>query len=450
MNIYVEEMEIIQSSLFEPARDYGSWMSSDQLRGPFYYTTTYKNNIGVPVTVVERDGFRHVVPNNPGTNQADLFVVLRTYHIRHTMHVNMVAWGESLPQNCTPHQRKLYTRYLEIKNSQVGHRAYNDVVVSIDYMVADKNSAKTFTRYVSDLDIVVSTLDLYKTSAHPSQHSRYPGDDGTNTLKPYISEDATLVKVELIDNNQLFDKRFVYLMGECLEIRPTKDATRQNGVYITSSRLDKNSDNIKPTRITKFCTVQEAEEKYGVCTNQEAARAGGDIKLLAKLNFEELEREVSVMKQNFAKEKLMLESDNMTKQKEAATRAESLEVMRHSLRIAEHDLKVADAKLKEAEHSRQITISELEDSRKAADIAFVKRESELEMEKLMIKDKYEREKHIRTELSEEAKLLRAEVSDKTKYKGDKIKFLHVVFMAMTAASVVVFKFVKFLLTLKTT
>ena len=415
MNNYVEEMQIVHSTPFVPRLEQERRRRNFLHRGPFSEAIEYKNSLNIPLTIVERNGFRHSVPSLRISNEQEAFVVRHIYNFVNGYADDVDAWGRNLPVDATLHQKKLYAEYTRLRNERT---ANSDIQVTLDYEIITPKQGNVFTLYNSDEDIVITTRSIREAPAHPSQANRFPGDDGTNSVKPYVTDTATTVRVEIVDNNYNSARKFIFITGECLDVLPVRDSTRPDGVYITSTRIDIGNPENRPSRVTKQLTMAEAEEQYGLCSDRESARFGGDIKLSTKRQVETLERENILLKQTLTNEKHELDRQRLAMEKENTSATREFELLKNELR--------------QSEHARQLVIAEMENDRKKAELKLARLETETEMEKLLIKDKYERAKFIRTEISEESKLYRSEISDKSKYQGDLIKFLSTAIISMVA------------------
>jgi hypothetical protein len=136
--------------------------------------------------------------------------------------------------------------------------------------------------------------------------------------------------IDFVDNDQTLESRFFIFLGDLIELKPEKDPTRENGIWV------KKLDRADPSSVIAFRLNSSALEEIGIFASREGARkfATGDIKLAEKIENEriinELKHDVEMAKIEWERAKYdweknrreeIAEQENITrKQQEEALR----------------------------------------------------------------------------------------------------------------------------------
>lgn len=175
--------------------------------------------------------------------------------------------------------------------------------------------------------------------------------------------------VEIIDNHGRYGDRYLTICNQVYKIAAREDKNRPDGLYIVSSKPT--NGKISPDEVsTKFYRFEDIEKELGIYSTYEQALSFGDVALSRKRELAELEHAITLERQNFQREKLHYE--------------------------AEIDEK--NRRLKDLEYERNLSNRAMEDLRN-------NQATLLEMERLRLKEHYDRRSSERKDASEFIKFL---------------------------------------------
>lgn len=392
----------VSSTLITPLNNYGR---NKEGRGPIEINTLYFNNLPYNVTVVDRHGFRHVVPKVI-TNLNNSFIIRVLYTI-----------SESIFKDCKhlfANLRGTLSNTLEIISNGILSNntslSYSRVIIGIDYtLTAEELNSAGGNIYIPDADKVVSCLSLEQSPAHPAAEGSVSESHFLDTIGKDRVGFSMGVGIEMV--NRSFGQKSMYtnFMKEIKTIPISKDTTRKEGFYITS--LDKNLHATnEQILITSFYSLNEAEN-IGIYKSVEEAKSGGDIKLL---------KEEEIIKIKHETELLRLELNTLKLQQDSNF---DLISKKHK---EELDRLLKEEKIKEQEHEskiRKIKEDNLEATRnyeswvRGYNTSALERENlhkekiaNLEKEREEIKDLYTKKDFKRKNFSETLKIISATIT----------------------------------------
>lgn len=314
--------------------------------GPIQQILSYVNYLPIPITVVDRAGFRHIVPSVHNSLE-EQFIIRLEIRVRHDC-VGELRKLLSCTNTVANHELNLLKTIFLEKQEQ---RYHNGFVVNLDYKVdLDTLKINGGNLYVKSRDIVVSTLDLKSAPSHPFAEDTICDNVilGSDNLDHDLGSPS--FKIEIIDNNDDIGSRFVFALGEIHQIKPKTDLKRHSGVYVTT--IEPNIINDLGYSLTqKRFTSQEAEEQLGVFKTRDLAKSAGDLKEVRKEEIIRLEHSNSLLKHEVATQKQKFDSE--------------MQMLQHQKNMDELQHQVLINKLErekdQIEHVRELERSERKD-----------------------------------------------------------------------------------------
>lgn len=338
---------------------------------PSAYTqrTMYVNNLSQEVKVRLRSGMVMSFPATPGRlRQAGRDGGPHEFVVKRELVITREGWQHAanfLGGVTEKHSTELQTLrdvFLQHYNSAGGMQ--NEIRCQFEYFFTEeeiKSVGGVF--YHHELDALYNFGDKVEIPEHP--HCQVAQKAGMMEQAMNTQEKLGFVfSVEIIDSLSKYGDRYLNICNQIYKISAKKDNNKPDGIYIVSS---------KPT-VGRMATEElciecyqfdEAEKQLGLYKTFEQARTQGDPALTRKLELEAMEHETQVLKREAQMEKL---------------RADQL--------AAERDQKVKDLEYERNTHAREI-----EDLRTRQDYL-------IEMEKLRMKDFYERRSSDRKDTTE--------------------------------------------------
>lgn len=314
--------------------------------GPIQQILTYINYLPIPITVVDRSGFRHIVPSTHNSTE-ELFIVRQEIRVRHDC-VGQLRKLLSCTNTSTNHDLNLIKTIFLDKQEQ---RYYNGFVVYLDYKLdLDTLKINGGNLYVKSRDIIVSTLDIQNAPSHPFAEDTI--DENVFLGGDNLDQDlgSPSFKIEIIDNNDEIGKRYISLLGEIHQINPKSDLKRHSGVYVTG--IEPNIINgLGYSLLQKKYTIQEAEEQLGIHKTRDLARSSGDLKEARREELVRLEHTNAVLKQEVSAQKQKFDAEMQSIQHQR-----TLDELQHQVLVNK-----LEREKDQIEHVREIERSERKD-----------------------------------------------------------------------------------------
>lgn len=409
----------------------GGSHKEEQHIGPVTYKYEFLNYFGRPVTVVDRNGFRHTLPAKVDHRYKQCFI------IRLRVEYSRAAWSDmdslliglptdkySVLNGCKEHWERLRL------TTPFGHYGREptktitlDFIVEAD-MLFDKKSV-----YVRQADIVVSLLDLLQAPPHPAHPdavrvARLPNQTSTSL--------ETSVQYELIEDTTSLAPRYVFVSGRVFTILPKKDSRRAQGLYVTY--VDKDVDDPENPRTSQEkYPLEDIESLLGIFRTAEEAEAAGDLKTTRR-------SELAAMEHNTAVLRKQLDETKVEQEKVQRLHEETLRNNEHSRKV---ELFTLQAKIHDLERSTKIAqeLAEQEKFRAVQETARIKEESERRLAEMnersmMQKAFLEERSNARKDVYEDRTYTRKDYyDDRSKERSDSsemVKFLPAIVLGIGA------------------
>ena len=346
---------------------------------PYSVTTDFLNGLADPVTVVRRDGLPVRIPSML-IDAPNCFIIRVTYAFTPSVIIDI----DRLSNATCPTSIALRDRIQSRKYDQNGFRTKR---FSIYYTIS-KEQIQTSggSLYFNNLDIVISTMQGDRVPRHPLSmdgiRDELVGREETiNTVGSFG------YAIQIIDNAEQIDKRYINVNNEVFVITPTKDPLRLDGAYIArTSPIGSNGVTPEPT--AKHYKPEEIDESLRLYRTAEEARMLGDISAEYQREHDLRKRELDNAKTTFATEKLVAEKELETQKRIFETK-----------RLEEEDQR----RIRESEYKRQESHQTERLSRLKEEIAAL--EHRRSMEAINRKDHYEERSYVRKDSSEMIKWL---------------------------------------------
>lgn len=282
----------------------------------------YYNFSETPLYHIQKNGFVSQIAPTAGT-----------YRIKDTLVVRKIITFSSTKEMIEAHNLKAVIEHrlkgfsdneaniiYKILADSISKGELNAKRVSIDR----KYNVSSIDRdgiYIREVDAVISTDEK---QMHPSD----PASSQTRAeLELFTDISAAGMSVELIDNSNSYNSKYVYSAGEVLEIKPKKDIRREEGLYIQSFQPGPNGVN-KLTKKDHY-TVEAALDKGVVHSTREGAETDGNPgSKITGINKQQ-EQEIMKLKQETVKIKAEAEAAKASRDMEASKAAHELDMIKH-------------------------------------------------------------------------------------------------------------------------
>lgn len=264
-------------------------------------TQFYINNTNRRIRVINRSNYVHTVV--PSGGFSDNFIVRQIYKFNGS--TTIVSAINSL--NDIIDRSKVKLTELEILRDALTEAYRNShgsplctYDVTIDKTISGKRIRSTQSVYITEADLLIQDETFPGGIVHPFSEQGIH-EQG---ISDFVSGKKTSgVLLELIDNENKINTRYIYVAKKVMSIPTHKDSQRASGVYCT--RID--HDHFDTEFVTEYFTYEEAEVELGIFRTEEDAISGGDPELLARIAEDTIRKELAEMKARTEREKL--ESD---------------------------------------------------------------------------------------------------------------------------------------------
>lgn len=316
--------------------------NADNGSGPVSFNISFINHLGYPITVVNRQGFRHVVPVADTTSREAVFRVRMQISVTVAGFQHLKVFMSSLPQG----KYKIMHDIKEVWNTQSKIRHHGGVPFMsfvIDYVIEPKVFFDTKSVYHRDSDYVFSRDDIMGAPAHPYHPDAAVLDRSAFDPESNSASNAC-IQFELIeDPDHPMSPRYVCISNRAFKITPKRDVRRAPGLYVTS--LSKDPENHARTRaVQEVYGFEEMEKELGIFLTAEEALSAGDLKSVRQERLAELEHQTVLVRRELENQKAV--TDQMRIEREEETRRIEHE-RRHETLAAETALnkQIAENKL---------------------------------------------------------------------------------------------------------
>lgn len=214
---------------------------------------------------------------------------------------------------------------VEAFNSCNGDLKY--YAVAIDKEVPIKKIKLHSAIYVHEADVVVCDPRALTKCLHPYS------EEGMihNQYRDFIvQKKVSGVFVELIDNENKINTRYMYVAKKLVEVPARVDKSKKSGVYFTTADYD-HMDNVHID--PEYYSISEAEETLGLHRTAEEAITGGDPSSLSKIAEDKARLELLELKRKTDLERV----ENERKTLEAQEKARILEAQLNEAKLHRAD-----------------------------------------------------------------------------------------------------------------
>jgi hypothetical protein len=334
---------------------------------------SYINSTNQAITVVQRSGLRVSIPPKPSMRSSG-FIVRTEWSISPEVKENVRAVLNGVDDGSSAELKLLKQALLK---SDTDHGFYAPAKLILDHPISvEQLKQNGRSVYHHEADVVLSLLSVDTAPLHPYSEA---GRNAKMMVDAPVKVGGASFGycVEIVDNTGRFGDRFVNVADQVYRVRPIRDITRRDGIYIGSSETD--TGIFVPGEYKVRCIPLDSpdHEANGIFSSHEGAKHLGDLSGARKRELADIEH---------ATAQLRRENDQLKQ-------AHAIEIGR-----LEHDLKVAEALQKEAEFQRNRRQAELEEERKRI-------EHILTLDRIRTKDRYDEKSMDRKDRSEALKML---------------------------------------------
>ena len=166
------------------------------------------------------------------------------------------------------------------------------VSVAVDHSIDINILVQYPCIYFTDTDVLIQLGEYRPDIPHPYSLEGLALDQ----YHPLITErKCSGVFVELIDNENTIQSRYLYVANHLMEIPVRTDPSRPSGVYYSEASCTATDEiHVSPT----YCTFDEAESALGLYSTKEAALTGGNPELAFKHSTSASERDLIQARQD--------------------------------------------------------------------------------------------------------------------------------------------------------
>jgi hypothetical protein len=257
----------------------------------FKLTQFYINNTNENVTVVLRNNLPIYCPKHRHTlTGATTFTVRNVYQFN--SYAVVVDTINQITNVINAHGETEDLKLIKdvLVNAYDNDRNCNYARVCIDRKIDILDIKSNGSLYVPEVDVLLQYNHLDVSVPHPFSKN---GHAIAEYHKLAEEKKVTGIFIELVDNENNIDKRYMYVANQILEVPVTKDKSKESGVYFTKAINNKFNDiHIKP----EFYTFDEAVDYLGLYKSKEEAATGGNPQLVSKVKLAELEEKLQHLK----------------------------------------------------------------------------------------------------------------------------------------------------------
>lgn len=345
----------------------------------FETTTSYKNGLPYPVTIVLRSGIALSVPPITGNwRDTNNFTIHVRYRFAKNVKIDIHRILDDVDEN-SDDERKALKLALRDAKTTLGS-THNECVVTYEVFKHDleTNGGSIF---LDQLDICI-TADNGKNTAivlHPDSI-----EGKREQIRAVVGEGFNF-KLEINDPHNLYGERFINILGLVYRIKVTRDTTRPSGVYKTSTATIDD-----PTTLSEYFTFDDVSTKIQLFHSAAEANALGNISEQRKKELEDLQYsyKVDLMNRDNAHKTILLELER--------------EVNRYKTEKLTNETTLArlQAELKEKEIVYETAAKERDARLKEREVQYAREKAEREARLSMQKDYYENRSYDRKDSSE--------------------------------------------------
>lgn len=277
---------------------------SSLLNGSMSVEQTLINQTEFPITVVHRDNVALTTTKDPHINADNTsFILRRVYKIRGLQNIRQVTnnlhkfiqkYGNEDKLIVDLHQGLLAYLKAVAWRTDMYFQFVFDFKIDVPELVEKRNI------YYPDLDLLLVLGEYKEEHIHPFSSIGKGLVQYQESLK---NTKVSGVFLEVVDNESMISKRYMFLAKQVVEIPVVKDPTRNSGVYYNVVK----SDNVNKAVVDQKCySFQQAQETIGLYSTAEEALTNGDPKKLLDAKIQENELEIQELKRQADLDKIEL------------------------------------------------------------------------------------------------------------------------------------------------
>ena len=344
--------------------------SNHNTRGGISKTTSYQNDTGIEICIMDRNGLVITIPGKPtvsSTTQKCLCVYERwskDSNVKINVDEEFSGGGKG-----SKYTGALLTSF-EMTNDKLAESMKDKSALILHKLNLDNIKQAGGGIYVHTLDIVVYIPSYRKNFIHP-YCLRVLSSEIEDS---HLNANSLKIRIWINDPEHTMGDRFVNAGGSVYRISPTRDKRKPAGAILETVELDQPSTVIP-------CTLSDLGEHIQTFSTYEEAEKQGKQH---ELKIQEQNRQLEELKTN---NMMLQENLNRQKAEQSLTSTEQ----KSKIELATHNLEAEKVQMKE----RQLRLDELAAREKQL----------LEMQQLRAKDYYDHRSHDRKDTSEFLKFL---------------------------------------------
>ncbi len=309
----------------------------NSFRGDLTMQRSYKNGLGYPVVLVDRDNIEYLIhPLNAAGSITHEFKIVETISFS-SLSVNINAQSlsnalESSPKAVAINKSLEHNLALKTSYSQFQDRT----VITIEYILsANTFASKRHAVYLDELDISVCKQGIDYQVVHP-----YSPIGQSLIVKNSHNENGFNYVVLINDPDDIFGTRYVNIANRVFRVRVAKDRSMKPGVYIYTKGGNIDLSDYSERELVEEFSFAEADEKVPLFKTPALAKDFGDAHLTRVEELKAKEAEVKIKEAEFKKLKADVELEKA---------------------ILDGKLKTQEAEFKKEQLEQQIRMKQLED-----------------------------------------------------------------------------------------
>lgn len=321
-------------------------------RSDFSIQRCYKNGLGYPVILVDRDNIEYLIypPNGAGSITHELVIIETISFSSNSVNINTNS-----VLNAIEYSRKakvMYNSLEKITNRRTHQVQYHDkTIITIEYsLTADTFARKRHAVYLGELDVTVCKQGYDYQVVHP-----YSPIGQSLIIQNGHNENGFNYVVLINDPEGVFGPRYINIANRIFRVKTTKDRSTKPGVYIYTKGGQVDLNDYSEKDLVEEYTFAEADEKVPLFKTATLAKDFGDAQLSRQEEIRSQETEV--------------------KRKEAEVRIKEAELkkMKAELELEkamlDGKLKTQEAQFKKEQLEQQMRMKNLEDELDRAKMA---------------------------------------------------------------------------------
>ena len=270
----------------------------------FICTVSYVNGCPFSIAVTERTGLSVAIKPAKNINTG-FFYIYVNYKLGSATKLNPYSIvnlaNEELPDD-------LKVIKVCLNNTDVLNKRVNEAIVNFEIVYKVPISLLKENENCIHIEQLGLTLSLPKEDEVVVNPESQKGRFLLDSMMPEIA--GFSLRVEINDPNQTYGARYINIGGKVFKISPTKDKSKQEGVYLYTSSFEIKSKDPNRTRYD----LSEAEQSLRLYKTFEEAYNNGNIELERNIEYEEAKHSSRMQLIEAEKEKnVMAQQQNILK-----------------------------------------------------------------------------------------------------------------------------------------